>query len=473
VRNSGFRAFGIAALAALALTPLAQAASPPDFTQLFNSNKEAVVNISTTQKVKVSPFFPENPFPGLPKDDPFNQFFRRFFGGPQGVPRERKVQSLGSGFVVSNDGYILTNAHVVGDAQRIIVRLFDHRELRARVVGLDKQTDVALLKVEAANLPAVKIGNSDKLEVGEWVLAIGSPFGLDYTATQGIISALQRSLPEESYVPFIQTDVPVNPGNSGGPLIDPSGEVVGINAQIYSTTGGYMGLSFAVPINVTMRVADQIKSHGHATHGWLGVMIQPLTEELAHSFGMKNAMGALVAQVTPGSPAAKAGLKQGDVILRYNGVAVEGSEKLPPLVNQTPIGKTVPLEIFRNGGTHTVQVTIQALREKVASSEEGGAQPSESSAQAARLNIEVADLTEAQRQKLGVGDRGVMVESVQEGPTADAGVQPGDVLLRLNNHDIKSVAGLADIVKHLPKGKPVPVLIQREDTPMFLTLTLS
>ena len=309
-----------------------QARSLPDFVGLAKENSPAVVNISIKQHKSASRFRHNFQMPDLPEDSPFNEFFKRFFDERQGSddePREYETQSLGSGFIISDDGYILTNNHVVDEADEVIVRLSDRREFKAEVIGKDKRSDVALLKIAADNLPkVVQIGSTEDLEVGEWVLAIGSPFGFDHSVTSGIVSAKGRNLPSENYVPFIQTDVAINPGNSGGPLFNLDGEVVGVNSQIYSRTGGYMGLSFAIPIEMAMDVAEQLKTNGRVTRGWLGVLIQDVTRELADSFGMDHPKGALVARVMPDSPASVAGLQPGDVILEFNGMEITSSSKL-------------------------------------------------------------------------------------------------------------------------------------------------
>lgn len=454
-------ALAMALVASQALS-VAQARELPDFTALVRDNSPAVVNISTTQNI-TSDQSSASPFPNMPDDSPFNQFFKRFFNNPQNVPHEEKVQSLGSGFIISSDGYILTNNHVVKNADRIVVQLSDRRELRAKLIGADERTDVALLKVNAKDLPTVKIGDSSKLQVGQWVLAIGSPFGLQYSATQGIVSALGRSLPSDTYVPFIQTDAAVNPGNSGGPLFDTDGEVIGINSQIYSNTGGFMGLSFAIPINVAMNVAKQLKAQGYVTRGWLGVYIQPVSQDLAESFGLKRPIGALVAKVFPKSPASKAGLKAGDVILSFDGKEVEESDHLPPLVAATPIGKTVDIVVQRNGERKTLRATIEKLTDQDKS-------VPESKREVPNLNITVADLSEQQRAKLKLDDRGVLVKGVDEGPAADAGIRPGDILLMLNQKDVHSTEELVRIAKDLPHDKNVAVLVQRNDQTIFLAL---
>lgn len=331
----------------------------PDFTGLVEREGPAVVNISTVQTVRRDQAFPR--LPGIPEDDPFYDFFRRFM--PPG-PREFQTRSLGSGFLISEDGYLLTNAHVVRDASEVTVKLTDRREFTARVVGVDMRSDVALLKIDASGLPAVRIGNPEQTRVGEWVLAIGSPFGFENSVTAGIISAKGRALPDESYVPFLQTDVPINPGNSGGPLFNLDGEVIGINAQIYSRTGGYMGLSFAIPIDVAMNVAGQLRATGRVIRGRLGVQIQEITPDLARSFSLERPVGALVAGIERGSPAASAGLRAGDVILRFNGKPIDNANDLPPLVAATRPGTRVELEIWRDRSASRVTATIGQLDEQ-------------------------------------------------------------------------------------------------------------
>lgn len=355
----------LALLGVLILTSSTLHARPlPVFSPIVERNSAAVVSISVTSKMKAEQTnLPQELIPQLPEDSPFNEFFKRFLDKNPDSLKERKTRGFGSGFLISHDGYILTNAHVVKDAENISVQLSDRSEQRAQLVGLDMRTDVALIKIEARELSTVMVGDSDDLKVGEWVLAIGSPFGLERTATQGIVSALGRSLPSETYVPFIQTDVAVNPGNSGGPLFNLRGEAVGINSQIFSRTGGYMGLSFAIPINLGMQIAKQLKKQGYVSRGWLGVTIQPLTRALAESFKLNRSTGALVAQVTPNSPAAKAGVQVGDIIMSYDGAKVTESAALPPLVGATPIGETVPIRILRNGKMKTLKVKIQALKD--------------------------------------------------------------------------------------------------------------
>lgn len=449
----------------------AQARSLPDFTELVEKSGEAVVNISTTQKVTSGSMqLPEGiEIPELPEGSPFGDLFKHFFGEPgqgNGIPQEREAKSLGSGFIISRDGYILTNNHVVKDAEEIIVRLEDRRELTAEVIGTDERSDIALVKIDADNLPVARVGRAEDLKVGEWVLAIGSPFGFDRSATAGIVSAKGRALPRENYVPFIQTDVAINPGNSGGPLFNLDGEVVGVNSQIYSRTGGYMGLSFAIPIEVAMDVAQQLKEHGKVRRGWLGVLIQDVTLELAESFGMSKPQGALVAKVMPESPAAKAKLQIGDIILSFNGKDVEQSSSLPPVVGRTPIGEEVPVIVMRDGRRQTLSVVLGELPEN--DQQIARAETSKTTMDN-RIGIQVADLTEAQRNELDL-EAGVLVEQVGEGAAANAGIRQGDVIVRVDNHPVKNVDAFETMVKDLPAGKSVAVLVQRRGGPIFMAM---
>jgi len=408
----------------------------------------------------------------MPEDTPLPEWFKRFFpedeegGGFNG--RDRKAQSLGSGFVISDDGYILTNNHVIEDADKIIVRLSDRREIEAELIGRDERSDLALLKIKAKELPVVKLGDSKALKPGEWVLAIGSPFGFDYSVTAGIVSAKGRSLPRENYVPFIQTDVAINPGNSGGPLFNLDGEVVGINSQIYSRTGGYMGVSFAIPINIAMNVVDQLKSKGHVTRGWLGVLIQDVTRDLAESFNMDKPHGALVARVLPGSPAEAAGFQVGDVVVKFNENEIDHSSDLPPMVGITPIDRKIPVEIIRKGKIKEITVKIGELPKedeiKVSSRPNGSTSDN-------RLGVVVADIAEDQRDKLDInGDGGVYVKEVKDGAAAEAGIRRGDVILMINNTEIMNAKHFKDMVADLPEDKSVPVLVHRRGSPIFLAM---
>jgi serine protease Do len=357
---------------------------------------------------------------------------------------------------------------VVSGADEIVVRLSDRREFTATVVGTDKRSDVALLKINSDKLPVAKIGSTNDLKVGAWVLAIGSPFGFEHSVTAGIVSAMGRSLPNENYTPFIQTDVAINPGNSGGPLLNMKGEVIGINSQIFSRTGGFMGLSFAIPIDMAMNVADQLRNKGHVSRGWLGILIQDVTRELAESFGMSKPSGALVARVLPDSPAAAAGIKVGDIITEYQGKEVESSSALPPMVGSTTVGSQAELKVLRDGKIRSMKITIKELPEEEDVALASGGTPNIA---IDRLNITTSNLTPEQRDELE-GKNGVVVESVQPGPASKAGIRKGDILLRFNNTEIKDASHLKQLVKDAPKGKSVPVLVQRRGSPIFLALKL-
>ena len=453
----------------LAQCKVLQAATLPDFTKIVNDNAKMVVNISTESTHEVnSSSGHQFSVPNLPKDDPFNEFFKRFFPDQegQGQDHEQALQSLGSGFIISSDGYIITNAHVVDGADKIVVHLADQTEMPAKLIGSDKLSDVALIKVDASGLPVANIGDSSHLEVGQWVLAIGDPFGFDHTATQGIVSALHRNLPDETYVPFIQTDVPVNPGNSGGPLFDATGKVIGINSEIYSNTGGYMGLSFAIPIELAMNVAEQIKTKGVVTRGWLGVLIQPVNQSLSDAFKLNHPSGALVAQVTPGSPADKAGVKAGDIISKFNGNTVTNSEALPPLVASTTVGEKVDINVFRNGETKTLTAIIAKLNQAQLATVVDNVNVD-------KLDVTVANITSEQRKKAGVGDLGVIVQSVRKGPAANAGIHPGDIILNVDNHKVHNTKDMVVIGKTLHNGELVPVLVERGNHPLFLALKIT
>jgi serine protease Do len=455
-----------ASLLVLLLASSAAPAALPDFTDLVVGVGPAVVNISTTQTLaEVGESEPELPvLPDLPEGHPFDDLFRRFFGeqGPRDVPSS----SLGSGFIISDDGYILSNHHVVEGADEVLVRLNDRRVLTANVIGSDRASDIALLKVDASNLPTVKIGDSGRLQVGEWVLAIGSPFGFEHTVTAGIVSGKGRSLPSESYVPFIQTDVAINPGNSGGPLFNMRGQVVGVNSQIYSRTGGFMGLSFAVPIEMAINVAEQIKDKGRVSRGWLGVLIQEVTRELAESFGMESPRGALVAKVFDQSPAAGE-LQVGDVVMEFDGEPVESSASLPPLVGSTVVGADVPVKVLRDGRAIELRIIIGELPEERQILSQA---PAPESLAEKRLGLDVTDLAAEVREQFGV-DHGAGVLAVEPGSAAAAaGLRKGDVILMLNGEKVEDAVGFRSLIENLPADRSVPILVQRENGPVFLAL---
>lgn len=474
---------GLSLACALAMTPASMTWAGlvsndlPDFTQLVEQNATAVVNISTLQKVQRSnKSLPE--LNGIPEE-----LLRRFFGdafpnlpqeGGQSPKKGTKpeAQSLGTGFVVSADGYIVTNHHVVADADEIIVRFNDRRELSAKVIGSDERTDVALLKVEAKGLPTVKIGQASKMKVGEWVVAIGSPFGFEATVTKGILSAKERALPDDTYVPFLQTDVPINPGNSGGPLFNMSGEVVGINSQIYSRSGGFMGLSFAIPIEVAMNAVQQIKQSGSVVRGYLGVNVQEVTQELSESFNMAKPKGALVAEVMPDTPASKAGLKAGDIIVSLNGHEILRSGNLPPLVGMTPVGQQVMIGILRQGKEMSLPVKIEALPDDRQANKKAKSTTNKSETNTTEvLGAVVQPLDAGLKAKAGI-DFGLKVIDLQEGAFANAGVQPNDILLELNMVKLDTTSTLEKLVSSLPKDQKLPLRIARGNKALFLPLVI-
>jgi len=448
-----------------------QANHLPGFVELVKETSSAVVNISTTQKIKSGlPELPEGfEMPEFPEDSPFGELFKYFFEQEDnGEPSYHDAKSLGSGFIISKDGYVMTNYHVVKDADEIIVRLSDRRELKGEVIGVDQRSDVALLKIEATGLPVVKIGKSSELEVGEWVLAIGSPFGFDHSATAGIVSAKGRSLPRENYVPFIQTDVAINPGNSGGPLFNQEGEVVGVNSQIYSRTGGYMGLSFAIPVEVAMDVADQLKTAGKVKRGWLGVLIQDVTLDLAESFGMKHPRGALVAKVLPDSPALKAGIQVGDIIVKFDNKDIRDSASLPPIVGSSKVGVPLPTVIIRGGREKTLKVKLGELPE-----DKSVARATEDPQieRTNRIGFSAIDLTDEQKQALEIKD-GVLVTHVIEGPASQAGIRKEDIILSIDSKPVQNLEQFQKLVNAFPAGKSVALLVQREGSPTFLAVKI-
>jgi serine protease Do len=442
----------------------------PDFTELVENNRAAVVNISTTQKVSKRSM-PRIELPDVPEGHPFGELFRHFFEDGEEIPYSRDARSLGSGFIISSDGYIITNAHVVEDADEIIVRMSDRRELKADLIGTDGQTDLALLKVTGKDLPTLRLGSSKGLKVGEWVLAIGTPFGFEHSATAGIVSAKGRSLPNENYVPFIQTDVAINPGNSGGPLFNTRGEVVGVNSQIYSGTGGYMGLSFAIPIEVAQDVVEQLKASGHVSRGWLGVLIQDVTPELARSFGMDNPGGALVARVLDGSPAQAANVEVGDVILNFNGHDIRTSANLPPLVGQLRAGKTVKMTVLRQGKKQTIPVKIGELPDNDQDIYLSSIQKKNMGSRLGRLGITVKDLSSEMQEETGI-KQGIMIAEVGEGPASDIGLQAGDVIQMIDNKKVENSRQFEQMVDSFSAGQSVAILVYRETGPVFLAIRM-
>lgn len=460
----------IVAPAAAALMPAEAAAKTgiPDFSGLVETYGPAVVNISAKHVVKQTAR--RMPQPQMPVDpsDPFYQFFRHFYGQMPGMggdaqPDEQPSASLGSGFVISADGYILTNAHVVDGANVVTVKLTDKREYKAKVVGADKQSDVAVLKIDANGLPTVKIGDPARSKVGQWVVAIGSPYGFDNTVTSGIISAKSRALPDENYTPFIQTDVPVNPGNSGGPLFNLQGEVIGINSMIYSQTGGFQGLSFAIPINEAIKVKDELVKTGHVSRGRLGVAVQGMNQTLASSFGLPKPDGALVSSVDANGPAAKAGLQPGDVILAVNGVPVTDSTALPSQIANLKPGTKAELQIWRDKSKRTVSATLGSLADSKLASSDGG--PVEQG----RLGVAVRPLSPQDRNATQLS-HGLIVQQAA-GPTASAGIQPGDVILAVNGRPVTSAEQLREAVKGA--GNSLALLIQRDNAQIFVPVDLS
>ena len=446
----------------------------PDFSALVEAAGPSVVNISVTRNEGAAGTTPD--FSGIPEDSPMFEFFKRFgipmpMPGPEGRGGpEMPERGVGSGFIVSEDGYILTNAHVVAGADIVTVKLTDRREFAAKVIGIDKRTDVALVKIDAKNLPVLKIGDPGNVKVGEWVAAIGSPFGFENSVTSGIVSAKGRSLPDESYVPFIQTDVAVNPGNSGGPLFNLNGEVIGINSQIYSRTGGYMGLSFAIPIDLAMNVAEQLKTHGKVTRGQLGIRIQPLSGDLAKSFGLPNAKGALIAAVEPDSAAARAGLKAGDVIVAYDGKQVEEFSALPPLVAATKPGAKADVVFLREGKEQRTTVAMgEAPSDKLARASTAGARGE--ARKMSSLGLSVAELDARERQTLGL-EGGVKVERAQ-GPAAKSGIRAGDVIVGVNGSHIAGTDDLGKTLEQAPKGAPLALLVKRGDATLFIPVAPS
>ena len=469
---------GSGSVAHAQLSPGASAQVLPDFADLVERAGPAVVNIRTTAKARSGRG--QGPMPDLDPNDPFFEFFRRFFppGQAPGQPRsprgggggeESVPRGVGSGFIISPDGYILTNHHVVDGADSIIVTLTDKRELTARLIGSDQRTDVALVKVDAKGLPSLKIGDPQRLRVGEWVVAIGSPFGLENSVTAGIVSAKGRDTGD--YLPFIQTDVAVNPGNSGGPLLNMRGEVIGINSQIYSRTGGFMGISFAIPIDEAMRVSDQLRTTGRVVRGRIGVGITEVTKDVAEPLGLPRAAGALVRNVESGGPAEKAGLEVGDIIQKFDGRDIERSSDLPRIVGNTKPGSEVPMTVWRRGKEQTVKVQVGEMGGERASNEAEQPEAAPPAAGTANwLGIVVATLGKEQRDQLRVKS-GVLVEGVSEDSAAGrAGLRAGDVILQVNNQDVSSPTQFNEVVGKLDKSKNLVVLVRRGDAAQYVPI---
>jgi serine protease Do len=446
----------------------------PDFTDLYERQGPSVVSIDVTQKAR------KQRFPDISEDDPFYEFFRRFGQVPRNGPgggqqREFETQSTGSGFIISPDGYIVTNAHVVDDASEVTVRLSDKREFIAKVIGSDARTDVSLLKVDATDLPRVAIGDPDKLRVGEWVVAIGKPFGLENTMTAGIVSAKGRDLPQENLVPFIQTDVAINPGNSGGPLFNMKGEVVGINSLIYSRTGGYMGLAFAVPIDIAMNAVTQLRDKGRVTRGRIGVQIQEMTKETADAFGLKQANGALVNSVEKDGPAAKGGVQPGDIILKVEGRDVHSSNDLPRIITAIRPGTKINLSIWRKGTAKEIPVVIAEMKEDAAAANtpRRGTNPApKEKAKPNRLGLVLSDLTDEQRKSIDLPSGGVLIEDVVG--VVRGNVHPGDVIVAIIQRgapiEVKSAAQVNDYLAKLDKSAAVTLQVRRGDQTFYTTL---
>jgi serine protease Do len=454
--------------AAIPSVPAAEATARalPDFSPLVERYGPAVVNVEVVEKAQ-----PAGGPQGLSPNDPFYDFFRRFgIPTPDQGPRGNAppVRGAGSGFIVSADGYILTNTHVVGNADEVTVRLTDRREFPAKVIGADERTDVAVIKISATNLPTVKLGDPARIKPGQWVLAIGSPFGFENSATAGIISATARSLPSDNYVPFIQTDVAVNPGNSGGPLFNLAGEVIGINSQIFSRTGGYMGVSFAIPIDVARNVEDQLVKSGKVVRGRIGVTIQDVNAQLAESFGLDRPRGALVSSVEKDGPAAKAGLQPGDVILAVNSKPIERYGELSGQIAAMKPGADATLDVWRGGKKQAVNVKVTELKEQQQQAKLGGRQKDHASNQASQFGLTVRPLDPQEKQQAET--QGNLVVEEVTGPAASAGVQPGDIILGVNGKRVKTVKELQDEAK--TSGKNVALLIQREDAQIFVPLRI-
>ncbi len=465
------RLLALLSLSLVAMLSFAQTRGLPDFSELAEKQGPAVVNISTTQVIRGQAQM--MPFP-FDESDPAFELFKRFIprnpGG--GVPRDFENKSLGSGFIISGDGYILTTAHVVDGADEVTVRLTDKREFKAKTIGADKRTDVALIKIEANGLPVVKLGDPSQLRVGEWVVAIGSPFGFDNSVTAGIVSAKGRSLPQENYVPFLQTDVAINPGNSGGPLFNMRGEVVGINSQIYSRSGGYMGVSFAIPIDVAMDIQNQLRASGKVSRGRLGVVIQEVSKELADSLGLSKPIGAVVNSVEKGGPAEKAGIEPGDVVLKFDGKTISNSADLPRMVGATRPGSRAIVQVWRKGSTRDISVTVgEMLEDKQVSSRQprGGKAPEQT---ANRLGLVVSELTPEQKRELKM-NAGVLIEEVRGGGSRSE-LRPGDIIIAVISKgattEVKSIEQFNKVLAQFEKGANVTLLVRRGEMQTFITI---
>ncbi len=451
-----------------AATALAQGRDLPDFTRLVEEQGAAVVNVSTTQAAR------RTAVPQIPnmEDEEVLEFFRRFVPRQQPGPGARpESRSLGSGFIISSDGYILTNAHVVDSADEINVKLTDKREFKAKVIGADKRTDVALIKIEATGLPAVRLGDPARLKVGEWVVAIGSPFGFESSVTAGIVSAKGRSLPQENFVPFIQTDVAINPGNSGGPLFNMRGEVVGVNSQIYSRTGGFMGLSFAIPIDVALDIQKQLREKGRVSRGRIGVVIQEVTKELAQSFGLERSRGALVNSVEKGSPADKAGIEATDIIMRFDGRPVDSSSDLPRIVGATRPGASAQVDVWRKGATRTLTLTVGELQEERVAALESPRERKPAEQAANRLGIVVSELSAEQKRDMRLG-QGLVVMDVR--PDAKAEVRRGDVILKMVHNgqhtELKTSEQFNRLLVGLDRTAVITLQVRRGENTAFVTV---
>jgi len=464
------RAFQIFQLLLISLlfSPYVFSVTLPDFTVLAEKQGNKVVNISAIKERSITQNRAISP-----QEEQMQEFFRRF-GIPQfpGLPnserpQQKQMSATGSGFIIESDGYIITNAHVVAEADTVIVKLADKREFKARLLGVDKRTDVALLKIEAKNLPTVSVGDPEKVKVGEWVAAIGSPFGLENTMTVGIVSAKGRALPQENFVPFIQTDVAINPGNSGGPLFNTNGQVIGINSQIYSRTGGYMGLSFAIPIDVAINVAEQLKINGRVIRGWLGIAIQDINKELSESFGMNDTKGALVAGVEKNSPAAKGGLLPGDVILQFNKNDIVNSSDLPKFVGTTKPKSSAPVEVIRKGKKLKLSIIVGEMP----SDKKNIVAKKSNKAEVNRLGL-VLKATSKQEKKTLDGRNGLLVVDVK-GKAISSQIRPGDIILALNNSPVTTVYSFNKDLNRAPNGKTIAILIYRNGDTLFIPIKIS